>query len=120
MSMSPSTLSRRALLTGFTLGGLSLLIACSGKAPSAAPASPAASSNGSTATTSTSPTPASAPAAQAQPANASGKVVDFWIPWGQPERQSWTQKWGKAFSEKYPDQGFKTGESFSRSQRPAS
>lgn len=113
---SQRTLSRRALLAGFALGSVGLLAACGGNAPSAAPASPAASSapatpvapaKGAAGATSTGPAPTTAPAAQAQPATTSGKVVDFWIPWGQPERQAWTQKWGKAFHEKNPEYDFK-------------
>jgi ABC-type glycerol-3-phosphate transport system substrate-binding protein len=38
---------------------------------------------------------------------AGAKVVTFWIPWGQPERQKWVLETGESFRAKNPDQALK-------------
>lgn len=103
--------SRRAVLAGLGLGGVALVAACGGSAPAVAPtAAPTSAASPSTppANPTSGAAPTSAPAATAaQPVGNAASLVTFWIPWGQPERQSWTQKWGKTFTEKNPSQGFK-------------
>lgn len=102
------TWSRRALLVGLGVSSAALLAACGGNAPTAAPTSAAPSTSAAAPTSaSTGPAPAaSAPAASGQPASSTGQVVRFWIPWGQPERQKWAQKWGASFHEQNPAHGF--------------
>lgn len=101
------------MLAGCGLGGVLVLAACGTSASPTAPAStaaPAKSAAASTAPAGASASPASgtsAPAATGQPVAIAGNPVTFWIPWGQPERQKWAQKWGAAFHEKNPTQGFK-------------
>lgn len=110
MGTEAKTWSRRSFIGVIGVGSVVLLSACSGSS-APAPASTAArstpSSSAAASKAAPGPSPTTAPAAVAQPATSAGKTVTFWIPWGQPERQAWTQKWGKAFAEKNPGQGFK-------------
>jgi len=48
-----------------------------------------------------------APVAPTATIPAGAKVVTFWIPWGQPERQKWVEDWGANFHDKYSDQALK-------------
>ncbi len=48
-----------------------------------------------------------APAAPQATVPAGAKVVTFWIPWGQPERQKWVTDWGTKFHDQYPDHALK-------------
>lgn len=93
--------SRRLFLNSMLGAGLGVLAACGGGTSTAvAPTQPAA---GGVAT----PNPVSTSAAAPVAAPPGAKVVTFWIPWGQPERQKWVNEWGTKFQEKYPDQAFK-------------
>ncbi|HUX87048.1 MAG TPA: extracellular solute-binding protein, partial [Chloroflexota bacterium] len=117
MELSAKAISRRALLAGLGLGGVVLVSACGSSAPAATPAGAAAPTQPAASTAPAAKpsaaiqaAPASAaatPAAASQPAASAGTPVTFWIPWGQPERQKWAQKWGAAFHDKNPSQGFK-------------
>src|SRR6266540_2262395 len=106
--------SRRRLLVG-ALGatGLALVAACGGSAaptaapvktepkPAAEPTKPAAGAAPTTAST------GAAPTAPTPTIPAGAKVVTFWIPWGQPERQKWVLETGETFRAKNPDQALK-------------
>jgi multiple sugar transport system substrate-binding protein len=104
--------SRRAVLAG-SLGSVAtwLLAACGGApaAPTAAPAKPAAKAEGTPAaeTKPAAGVSGGTPAAPPPTVPPGAKVVTFWIPWGQPERQKWVNDWGAKFHEKYPDQALK-------------
>src|SRR5262245_24849410 len=95
---------RRALSVLFATAGASVLAAC-GQPAAPAPTKPSATAAGAEAK----PTGVSggAPVAPTATVPAGAKVVTFWIPWGQPERQKWVEDWGIKFHEKYPDQALK-------------
>jgi len=48
-----------------------------------------------------------APAGPQPTVPAGAKVVTFWIPWGQPERQKWVTDWGAKFHDQYPEYALK-------------
>lgn len=106
--------SRRAVLGG-TAGAAvaALLSACAGQppaSPAAQPTAPAGAKPAGTPATETKPAAGvsgGTPAAPAPTVPPGAKVVTFWIPWGQPERQKWVNDWGVKFNEKYPDQALK-------------
>jgi multiple sugar transport system substrate-binding protein len=110
--------TRRHLLAG-GLGSVTalLLAACGGAAsPTAAPAkaepTKPADAKPADAKPATDTKPAAGvsggtPVAPAPTLPPGAKVVTFWIPWGQPERQKWVTDWGAKFNEKYPDQALK-------------
>src|ERR671932_557885 len=84
--MSGRVPRRAFLLATAALGSTMLFSAC-------APSKPPGQNTG---TGATSPGGSTAP-------SAGPKDVNFWIPWGQPERQKWVTDWGTTFTEKYPD-----------------
>ncbi len=96
-------ISRRRLLgAALAVAGTSVLAGCGQSASSTAPAAQATSAEAK-------PTGVSggAPTGPTPTIPAGANVVSFWIPWGQPERQSWVQDWGAKFHDQYPDQALK-------------
>lgn len=93
--------SRRLFFGGMLGAGLGVLAACGGGTSTTVAPTKAAVGGG--------VTPGSAPTAAIAPATVppNAKIVTFWIPWGQPERQKWVDEWGAKFHEKYPDQALK-------------
>jgi multiple sugar transport system substrate-binding protein len=99
---------RRVLGVLVAAAGGSVLAAC-GQASTPAPAKPVTGAQPTVGGAEAKPTGVSggAPVASTATVPAGAKVVTFWIPWGQPERQKWVEDWGVKFREKYPDQALK-------------
>jgi multiple sugar transport system substrate-binding protein len=100
---TPGAISRRHLLSVLLAAAGGSVIAACGQASTSAPAQSTAP------TAEAKPTGVSggAPTAPTPTVPAGAKVVTFWIPWGQPERQKWVEDWGARFHEQYPDQALK-------------
>lgn len=105
------TVTRRALLSSsLGVAAAALLTACGAtQTPTAVPQT--ATKAGETPDTKTQPSSGGVsggtPAVPPPTVPAGANVVNFWIPWGQPERQTWVNDWGEKFHEKYPDQALK-------------
>jgi len=103
------SLSRRRVLSALIAAAGGTVLAACGQQSAPAPGQPAGGAQPTTTGAEAKPTGVSggAPVAPTATIPAGARVVTFWIPWGQPERQKWVEDWGAKFRDKYPDQALK-------------
>ena len=109
LTLTPGRISRRSLLGGLLAVAGGTVVAACGQASTPSPGQPSGGPQPTAAGAEAKPTGVSggAPSAPTATVPAGAKVVTFWIPWGQPERQKWVEDWGAKFRDKYPDQALK-------------